>query len=356
MQKIEIDIQKAIEISENHSKNSNEMVEYSKIYQNTSENIRAYTPFLVGNYQTALLPTASGDHQLEAMLDEIMDITCYDTNRLARYFTELKFSAIKNLTKNEFIRFMYEDMLNQEIFEFLKNNLDNDIAIFWKELFNHCDIRSIRNNLFRKMGIYDSNGNVINNTEFSRYCVENFTRYLDDSNYKVVQDRLQKAKIEYIKSDLLDLKDSLTKNYDLINLTNIYEYVNNEIFTGGAQKYATTINDLITHLNNNGKMLITYLYRCCTKDIKKYRNKSIIYAKLLELLEISPLSSNYFNIHANEHGRKTIMDKLYTFRKAQLLRYLKHLNIQLYELEEVGLGCSYGAHNDMALVYTKILK
>ena len=206
------------------------------------------------------------------------------------------------------------------------------------------------------MGIYDNNGDAIRSTEFSKYCLNNFTTYFEDNNYKLVQELLQKVKINYIDSDLLDLPNILNDSYDLINLTNIYEYINNEIFKGGDKKYADCIHYLTNYLNENGKMLITYLYRFCLKDMKKYKNKSMFYAKLLVMLQISPLSRSYYNLFAHEHGRKTIMDKLYAFRKSQFLRYLKDIEIEMYELDEVGLGCSYGANKDMALVYTKKYK
>lgn len=73
MESLERDILKAIEITK-YPKTYNiydEMNEYSRIYQNTTENIKAYMPFLSGNYKKAILPTSSGDHQIEAILNEI---------------------------------------------------------------------------------------------------------------------------------------------------------------------------------------------------------------------------------------------------------------------------------------------
>ncbi len=156
MKRLEKDIEKAVEILTSGVMGPF-MNEYNKNYMNVTENIKAYMPFLKGTYKSALLPTSSGDHVLEAILDGITNITCFDINHLAKYFTELKFAAIKNFSKNEFIYFMYKNTLNKEMFEFLKNSLDDDVATFWKELFDRCDINWIRSNLFFSIGIIDKN-------------------------------------------------------------------------------------------------------------------------------------------------------------------------------------------------------
>lgn len=351
MSKLEEDIRKAIEITKCPHNKFDEMKEFSKIYQNTSENIKLYMPFLKGDYKKALLPTASGDHQLEAILIGINNITCFDLNRLARYFSELKFGAIKNLTREEYIYFMYEDMLNKNIFDFFKNSLDEDISIFWEELYKNCNIEYIRTELFRYLGCTKSN-HSIKGIDFSKYCAENFTRYLEKENYKLIQDRLQNTNIEYIESNLLNLPTILNDNYDLINLTNIYEYINKDIIYGGAERFINVFKDLISYLNDNGKILLTYLYRCDLNDIKKYGNKGFLYLQILFILENSMLGY-WHDIIANKKNKKTTMDKCYAFRNAQLLRYIKCLNIDLHELDGVGIGCGKG-NKDMVLVYKKI--
>ncbi len=349
---LEKDILKAIEITKYpQTYNSyDEMNEYSRIYQNTTENIKAYMPFFDGNYKKALLPTSSGDHQIESILNGINEITCYDINRLARYFTELKFCAIESLTREEFIYFMYEDMLNKDVFDFLKNGLSEDILIFWEELYKNCNIKYICNSLFRYLGCIYENPSITG-VDFSRYCVENFTSYLEESNYKLVQNRLEKVKIQYIESDLLDLPKSLTEKYDLINLTNIYEFVNNKIFDNGALDFTDLVKDLDSYLNDDGKILVTYLYRCYLEDIKKYANKNISYAKFLWLINNTNLGSIH-DRHASKKNKRTIMDKLYAFRNVQLIKYMNDLNIDAHEVHKTGLGCGKG-DKDMILVYKK---
>ena len=100
-----------------------DMLEYSKLYLNTSENIKGYNKYLKGDYNSALLPTSSGDFIFESVLDDIKDITAYDINRLAKYFVKLKVVAAKYLTKEEFILFYYEELFDKKYFDCLKQKL-----------------------------------------------------------------------------------------------------------------------------------------------------------------------------------------------------------------------------------------
>lgn len=353
MTNLEEDIRQAIKIakSSKYYVNYDDMKKYSRIYQNTTENIKGYMPFIDGNYKKALLPTASGDHQLEAILNGITEITCFDINSLAKYYTELKIAAIENLSKKEFLKFMYEDIFNTSVFNYLKNNLPEDASIFWQELFKNCDRQEVISNLFRYLSLQKDNG-YITGVDLAKYCAINFTSYLDDNNYRVLQNRLGNIKINYLDGDLSDLASTLNDTYDLINLTNIYEYVNTQIFYNGAQIFIQAVIDLISHLNKDGKMLITYLYRCSLKDIKRYSKKSILYAKLLCLFEDNPDIKILHDEIAYRLGKRTVMDKLYAFRNAQLVKYLSGLDVEYYEMNPTGLGCGLGS-KDSILVYKK---
>lgn len=343
MDALEADIKKAIEMVKNPSKDYDKMNEYNRIYQNTTENIKDYMSYLDGDYKTALLPTASGDHLLEAILYGITDFTCFDINKLAKYFNDLKFSAFKSLTEEEFTYFMYEDFLNKEYFDYFKNVLNDNSKEFWNALYKNCDIQDIKRNLFRFLG----EKTISKGFNISKFALENYTTYMN--NYKLVQEKLQKAKIKYIDANLLELPNLLNDKYDLINLTNIYEYINRDIIKGGAQLFCDCIEKLIPYLNENGKILITYLYRCNYEEIKKFKDKSIFYAHMLFILENHPLIKY---VHDGK-SEKTFMEKLYAFRNSQLLRYMKNLDIEEKEIEGTMFGNKSG-EKDMVLIYKKV--
>ena len=351
MEQLEKDIKKAIEMVKCPYEDYESMTEYSRLYQNTTENIKGYMPYLNGSYKNALLPTASGDHILETVLYGIKDITCFDINRLAKYFVELKLAALKSLNREEYIKFMYDDMFNKNYFDYIKNNLDDDISIFWSELYKNSFKDYISDNLFRYLRLKKSNSSFYG-INFYKYCSENFVSYLDKDNYTIVQNRLQNTNIEYIESDLLDLTSKLNTKYDLINLTNIYEFINKEIIDNGDKKFNDIIRNLISYLNDDGKILITYLYKCSKKDIDMYGNKDISYLKFLYFLDNNPIIRSIYYKITNKIDNKNIIEKIYAFRNVQLLKYMKDLNIESYEIEETGLGLSAG-DRDMVLICKK---
>ena len=222
--------------------------------------------YINGDYKTALLPTSSGDHQLEAILNVITDMTNYDINKLAKYFAKLKFAAIKSLKKDEYIKYMYEDILNKELLLYIKDNLDDYTYQYWNELFTKCTKDDIYFRLFKLMGIYDKNG-VINHNEFSKYCALNFCSYLEDNDYKKVQEKLDSVKMNYIDSDILEIKEKLDRNYDFINLTNIHQNINSNPFSDEALKFSKACLELIGHLNDDGKILLNNLYKNSLEDL-----------------------------------------------------------------------------------------
>lgn len=352
MEALEEDIKNALRISNKSSALRNEydnMTNYSRIYQNTTENIKDYMPILEGNYKSALLPTASGDHQLEAILMGVNDITCFDINKLAKYFVRLKLTAIEYLSKDDYIKFMYDDMLNKSIFDSIKKYLDNDTLVFWEELFKGVDIEKIKLCLFRLLGLSYSE---VTGIDFSKESALKYTNYLQDDNYQLVQKRLKNTKIEYIDSNLLFLNEKLRHNYDLINLTNIYEYINRFIFLKGDIKFSKAVVDLIDRLNTSGKILISYLYKCSYKDLDQFKDKSLMYARIMTLLNELTLIKNIHDYHAYKSKSKYIFEKLIMFRNFQMMRHLKDFDICSYEVDSVGLG-SGDCSKDMVLVYKK---
>lgn len=346
------DIKNALNIANRESALRNkydDMTSYSRIYYNTTENLKSYMPILNGNYKSALLPTASGDHQLEAILSGISDITCFDINVLTKYFVKLKFEAFKNFNRDEYIKFMYDNMLDFDMFGSFKNSLDDETRIFWEELYKNIDIEKIRFCLFRLLGIEEKD---IIGSDFSKYCVDNFTSYLNTDNYKLVQDRLSKVNIEYIDSNLLYLKEKLRHKYDLINLSNIYEYINRLIYFKGDKKFANVVYDMIDFLNDSGKLLITYLYKCDINDMNKYKDKSIMYARILGILNETFLISDIYDYISIHNDSYSLTDKLCMFRNFQMLRYMKDLAIDTYEVDSIGLGRGE-SEKDLVMVYTK---
>lgn len=349
MSDLETDIRNAIEISKYTSvarNKYNQMINYSRIYQNTTENVREYMMYCgKGGGSSALVPTASGDQLIEAILNDYSNITCFDINRLTKYYVKLKLVAITCFSKREYVKFLYEDMLNIDMFNYIKEYLDDDTRIFWEELFKNVNHKRICIALFRHLA---ATNNSYSGTCFSKYCADNYTSHMRESNYRKVQEKLNDTNIEFIDSDILDLISSLEKKYDFINLTNIYEYVNKCPFSGNDKRFAKAVRSLISNnLNEDGKILISYLYRCCLIDLCRYRDKPLVYARILNLINNFP---SLKKMHDTMFKNEKVCDKLFYFRKFQLLRWLDDIDISALEVDELGLGADY-FDKDLVLVY-----
>lgn len=365
MDKLNKDINYAKQLIRN-GKVDNEDSNYSKVYLNTTENIKDYMPLLAGDYKSALLPTSSGDHILEAVLDGVTDITCYDINPLSKYMAQLRVEAIKSLSKEDLENFFFRNPFNKEVFNYFKNNLDDTTKTFWEELINYYEgygISSEITNLLHRVSITKEDDQVINGLKFYEYCLKNFTRYFNDDNYKIVQNNLQHTIIKYIDSDLLELAPKLEDNFDIINLTNIHEYINVEIFDDSSEKFANAVKELTNKLNLDGKMMINYSYEMGIKDYKKYKNKSMLYA---HLLNVSMQAMKMYATMCLRHNslallfptfenRQGAIDKLNEFREFQFLRYLKELDIEPYEIPQSHVTTNYKMKldSDLVLIYKR---
>lgn len=344
---VDTDIKKAINIITKRANGTN-MSEYCKLYFNTTENLKKYMTYFNFNCNNSLLPTSSGDHHIEAILNGATNITSFDINKLAKYFTELKFDAIKNFTKEEFIRFMYKQPLNKEMFNYIKNSLNDEVRMFWEEILKYENYYD----LFRSVSIRQKDGSIINGNNFYEYSANNFISYLEDNNYNIVQSKLINTKIDYIDSNLLELSQKLNSKYDLIILSNIYEYINDIIFDDSAKEFAETTRHLINdNLNIGGEIVIDYLYKRGITDFKKNKDKSMFYAYLLKVLHYT----NFRNFSLNSYVEEKTINKLNDFRAFQFLRFLNDLDIECHEIEGSNVACRYkmNSDTDMILVYKK---
>lgn len=347
MSDLENDIDRAKEILNYSSSRFNKMTNYSRIYQNTTENVKGYMKYFNGNNNSSLVPVSSGDQLVEAIICNYDDITCFDINRLAKYFVKLKIVAISNFSKSDYIRFMYDDMFNEEMYCYLRYFLDDDTREFWGTLLKKFGREKIKYYLFRRLA---ASNNSHLGTDFYRYCACNYTSLFDDDNYRKVQDRIVDIDINYVDSDIIDLPNVLDDKYDFINLTNIYQYFNQDVFSGNDKVYCDAVNELIkNNLNKNGKVLVSYLYRCCLNDLYRYRDKPLVYARIINFIKNTP---SLKNIHDKYSRLNTVSEKFSFFRKFQLLRWLDDSKLSVGEVLEFDLGESVD-DKDLVLIYKK---
>jgi len=200
------------------------------IYAFTNEYLNNYVPLFDLAGKDVLTVTSSGDHALNIALENPKSITCFDINRIAKYWSEFKMAGVlalspkefKQLFLNDFVKKYNDRAYSKQLFELrntlfsdekmyqrIRQSLDKDTAHFW-DVISESDLT--RYDLFREVSM----------SEFWK----NFNSYFDDAKYKKLQKTLPGIGIKYIDSDLLELPGRVDgARYDTVFTSNIYDYV-----------------------------------------------------------------------------------------------------------------------------------
>ena len=227
---------------------------YEGLYINATEDMATYyKEFKVTN--SFLTIGASGEQVVNAINSGAKVIDIYDSNRLCKHALFLRLAAIKALSYEEFIE--YYKTFSPFLFVKIADYLSEEELAYWGTLYSMFG----PNNL--------NGGKIINDLLFTykrldEELVKKINPYLNLENFYKLKSLIDSVIINYIDSDLYGLPKHIEgKTYDVINLSNIYEYLNysNDTRFKHARKYRNfVINELYPHLNNNGTLLVSYLY------------------------------------------------------------------------------------------------
>jgi hypothetical protein len=198
-------------------------------YTISNENQRWATDAVRG--ASVLTVAGSGDQALFYKLSGAKIVDTFDITSNARVIQDIKVSAIKHINRDEYV-----DLLEK------LHYANGELSI----------------SLLQKSEIWDSL------TKESREAIENHTKDMlfvcglsahfysenipSDTEYEKLKSLLNKP-FNFIWSDLCDLSAKLTRKYDIINISNIFDYVND------GQAQAKILNELSKHLKNNGRIL-----------------------------------------------------------------------------------------------------
>lgn len=218
---------------------------YSRIYKLTTENICGYLNQMDLKDKSILVPAASGDHLLNSILKGANNVDLFDINYYALFMVELKIAAVKSLSKDEFIRFFANgrNALSSKIYNKIRQNLNDDALLFWDKVYslfpNNEDLK--KTNLFMKDSYYEDS-------------LINVNDYLKNDNYNYLKEKINIAdNKKFINTNVIDLPNKLDKNYDIILLSNIQDYMKFTYhldYLRSLEKYREFIkNDLIKYCN-----------------------------------------------------------------------------------------------------------
>lgn len=223
------------------------------IYPFTNENIKGYYKEIDFNDKEVLVPTSSGDHAINALYKNAKNVDCFDINPLAKYYSELKIAALKNLNYEEFIAFLYNknkllcssDYLNIDIYNYIKSSMEEKYRVFWDTILEEYSNYKISKSKF------------FTNDFLNIKCLKIANSYLKESNYYYTQKLLRNKKLVYIDSNITDL-DKLDKKYDIIILSNIPAYLN-QFYKN--DDYLKNLKDLLEKIKKESSVIeVSYLY------------------------------------------------------------------------------------------------
>lgn len=213
----------------------------SFIYRTTNEEISKYQ-FLLENKDSILSVIASGNQILNNIFAGGKNITGFDISTFPKYYLNLQIGALEVFNLDEFIKFFYEDIEDSEyddMYDLIHPFLDKETKLFWDGLLNYFDFSEIKDStLFSSEPVF-----------IDKVQKENV--YLHSTNnYNKLKTNIANSNITYLTGDIFKLANSLKSGYDLINLSSIVYYNDQE-------DYKKLLSNL--PLNENGEIL-TYLY------------------------------------------------------------------------------------------------
>lgn len=192
----------------------NVMGRFNSIYPFTSENIAGYMKDLDLTGKKVITVTGSTDHILNAILQGATEITTFDINPLTKPYMDLKISALKNLSYEDFIKlFLFESNMNLDYSIISSLDMSDESKMFWLEQLSK----------FNNNGIELRNSSLFNTKYFNPNSKLLQNLYLERSKYNLLKQQIKDANITFINASLKDLR--VDEHFDYMFLSNISDYL-----------------------------------------------------------------------------------------------------------------------------------
>ena len=246
---------------------------FNHIYPFSTENIKGYYELLDLENKDILTVGASGDHTINLELENVNSSDYFDINPFTKYYYELKIAAIKALSYNEFLEFFcYEDYpktfnknkkaFNIDMYKKIAPYLKDDTKMFWNSLYLEVS------------GIDIRNSNLFSKDEEPLRVIKKANNYLDEFNYNNLKNNI-KLTPNFYQSNIVRLDKKLNKQYDIIMLSNIAQYIEGIFNKNHLENLKEVILKLEDKLKDNGIIIVSYLYDIYGRY--DYNNTPLIY-------------------------------------------------------------------------------
>lgn len=256
---MQIDINIIKNILSTNSELSGEFLRYGKVYLTTTENIKGIMTNIDLQNKNILSVAGSGDQALNAYFNGAKKITLFDINPLAMAQVELKITAARKLSYEEFCEFFIPGLGNilcPITFSKISKFLREDVANYYDYLYNNYTPSEI---------FYKTNQNFYPSVA----QLENLNNYMKKDNFEKLPEILEDKEINYIESSLLDLPKNLDDTYDAILLSNISDSLEDIWNTDTLKCYKRFIHILSKKVNKGGVIQCGYIYSNYNRQKRK---------------------------------------------------------------------------------------
>ena len=202
------------------------MEKYSAVYDFTNENVACLQYLYDFKGAKVLSIVGSGDQYFASILNGAKQVDLFDLNPTSYLYFLLKFYSIRELNYNEFYDFFIKkDFINKSVFEKLSKVLPKNVLEYYKYLVENRDNLQ---KIFKRDGI-----NLLSriNQKYYFKTEKPVIPYLNVHNYYKLQLLLKKQEIpKFFNKDLFELEETIKGNYDILLLSNVFNYIKMDLF------------------------------------------------------------------------------------------------------------------------------
>lgn len=262
--------------------------EYAHNYFSTTENIGAYLLPIETSIRRALTIIGGGDQIFNLASLGVEEIDAFDINRLSYYNYYLRQAIILSLSFSEFIKASKNSfyLLNMNQFskflEHLKPYLPLDVYEYYIRVLQY---QRCNHPLFGMISLYRSSLKYKSTNLYAK----------DSDTYQKTQTYLRNLDLTLHFLDARNVPDILFSEYDFIGLSNVTDYLKNELKNGytTVEEFNQFLFQYLPFLSEFG-CLIVYLYQLNSKFIIGNSNIQISDMKLGKIYPITKQEGYYF--------------------------------------------------------------
>ena len=178
-----------------------------KVYSFTNENVSSYSDIYNMNGANMLTILGSGDQYFTAILNGAKNVELIDINVISWYYFVLKFTSIKYLSYEEFIKFFITEKINNNVvYAKIRNYLPNDIRNFFDKM---VIIKSSFSNILLSSGMTE----LFSEDDYKRYIP-----YLEENQYYKLQETLRSIELPVFSHQDFQyfINENNKKQYDIL--------------------------------------------------------------------------------------------------------------------------------------------